>query len=57
MNESTDRGADRTLSQLGEDLAASVTVSPVTRVFRRATPLHRALFRLEDAAAEVSVPS
>jgi hypothetical protein len=56
MNEATDRGADRTLSRLGDGLAAHVTVPPVARVLRRATPLHRALFRLEDMAAEVSAP-
>lgn len=56
MNEAPDHGADQTLSHLGDGLAAHVTVPPVTCVLRRATPLHRALFRLEDMAAEISVP-
>ncbi|MGH3429812.1 MAG: hypothetical protein ACRDQZ_19955, partial [Mycobacteriales bacterium] len=56
MNEATDRRAAQELSRLEDSLAAQVSVPPVTRVFRRATPLHRALFRLEDVAAQVSVP-
>jgi hypothetical protein len=57
MSEATDRRADQALSHLGDGLAAHVTMPPVTRVFRRATPFHRALFRLEDMAGELSVPS
>ena len=57
MNDETDRRADQILSNLKVGLAAHVSVPPVTRAFRRATPLHRALFRLEDVAAEVSLPS
>lgn len=57
MNEAADRRTAQELSRLGDGLAAHVSVPPVTRVIRRATPLRRALVRLEDVTADVSVPS
>ena len=56
MNEAADHRTAQELSRLGDGLAAHVSVPPVMHVIRRATPLRRALFRLEDVAADVSVP-
>jgi hypothetical protein len=56
MNEAADHRTAQELSRLGEGLAAHVSVPPVMRVIRRATPLRRALFRLEDVAADAGVP-